>query len=78
VRGAQSDGDATWSLEDDTDKPVVVKAIVNPDTDDAYKFLKWTGGGQDPKNPDDRRLVSAALVKDPTKPLPVQVKVNLN
>lgn len=77
VTGAQSDGDAEWSFEQGEKAPVIVRAVVEPDTQAAYKFLKWVGGETDPKNPNDRRLVIGDEFTDPSKPLPVKVEINL-
>lgn len=78
VSDAISDGDSKWSMEEGGKKPITVRAVVNPATAAAYKFLKWQGGETDPKNPDDRRLVSAQAFKDPSQPLPVNVEINLS
>ena len=77
VSNAISDGEAKWSLENDETEPVVVKAVVSPNNSAAYKFLKWTGGEIDRKNPNDRRLVTKKLVSGSNKPLPVSVEINL-
>jgi len=77
VSGANSDGDNKWSVDPADDTQTVVRAVVEPDTQAAYKFLKWQGGKTDDTNPYDRRLLPADAFKDPSKPVPVEVEVNL-
>ncbi|MCC9624052.1 hypothetical protein LPB41_20425 [Thalassospira sp. MA62] len=77
VTGAMADGGDSWSLQSDTQTQVIVRAVTEPATPEAYKWLKWTGGTVDPKNPDDRRLVTAQQVAASGTQLPVEVNVNV-
>lgn len=77
VSGAMANGGENWSFQSDIQEPVVVRAVIKPDTPEAYKWLKWTGGKVDPKNPDDRRLLSPAEAGNADKPLPVEVDINV-
>jgi len=77
VSGAMANGGENWSFQSDIQEPVVVRAVIKPDTPEAYKWLKWTGGKVDPKNPDDRRLISPAEAGNSDKNLPVEVDINV-
>ncbi len=67
-----------WGLDaENKDKPAVVRAVVEPDTEDAYKYLKWTGGKVDPVHPYDRRMVTFEEVVRAGSVLPVEVELNL-
>ena len=77
VTGAQSEGENTWGLNSQGDSTAVVRAVVEPDTTEAYTFLTWSGGEVDPRNPHDRRLVPTRLVRDPKNPLPVEVHITV-
>jgi len=78
VSGANGDGDNKWSVDPADDTQTVVRAVVEPDTLEAYKFLKWQGGEIDGKNPYDRRFLPADVFKDLSTPVPVEVEVNLD
>jgi hypothetical protein len=75
VTGAQSQDDSTWGLDARGNTPAVVRAVVEPDTPEAYTFLTWSGGEVDRENRPDRRLVRPGLVRDPKNPLPVEVHI---
>ena len=77
VSGAMANGGENWSFQSDIQEPVVVRAVIKPDTPEAYKWLKWTGGKVNPKNPDDRRLISPAEAGNADKNLPVEVDINV-
>lgn len=76
VKGAFSDGNTTWSVDGDLTGPVVVRALVNPATEAAYRFLAWTGGKPDPDARLDRRLVAPTEIA-PGRPLPVEATIRL-
>ncbi|MCK9397135.1 MAG: hypothetical protein M0Q44_16285 [Methylobacter sp.] len=78
VNGAMADGNGKWSLDPNCGESAVVRAMIEPDSPAAYKWLKWNGGEVDSKHPDDRRLVPVKSVLDPKKPLPIEVEINLD
>ena len=77
VSGAMANGGENWSFPSNSEKPVIVRAVIKPDTPEAYKWLKWTGGKVDPKNPDDRRLITPPEAGNADTHVPVEVDINV-
>lgn len=75
VSDAVSDGDATWGLSAETGATATVRAMVVPDTQEAFAFLQWSGGAPDPSGAKNKRVVSHDAFTDPSKPLPVEVTI---
>jgi hypothetical protein len=74
---AQSDG--KWAMDvSGQDTPAVVRAVTEPDTETAHRYLTWSGGQTDPAHPYDRRLVTLAALAGADHGLPVDVEINLS
>ncbi len=56
--------------------PVQVRAIMTPDTPEAYSHLKWVGGQMDREDRNDRRLVPRSRVRKPDDPARVTATIN--
>ncbi len=78
VSGAKEATTDLWSADYSAEQgaSVIVKAKLSPDEAEAYSHLEWSGGEQDDKNRNDRRLVPRNKVT--AKGQPVLVKGSLN
>jgi len=79
VSGAEGMGDGKWGVDPEGNTSAVVRVVTEPPGAEACRYLRWTGGEPCPDTADNCcRLVPASAFNDPSKQMPVDVKVTLD